>query len=127
MALHTLKKYPTDNEREGPWVITRDDGRIRLWYYLRKLQALKSEVIVWPDVWGSDVWVITVDGTHSWIEKPTHPDKTGLNTARTTLTHTIRPASTTNWTYRFLIPIFYGWIVLTKPEKVIPAYSVIEV
>jgi hypothetical protein len=47
---------------------------MRVWHYLRKLQALKSEEIVWPDDWGSDIWIITVDGTHCWIEEPTHPD-----------------------------------------------------
>ena len=74
MALHTLKRYPTDNEREGPWDINRDEGRGSVWYYLRKLQALKKEKIVWPQDWGNDIWIITVDGTHCWIEEPMHPD-----------------------------------------------------
>jgi hypothetical protein len=74
MALHTLKRYPTDNEREGPWDINRDVGRTLVWYFLRKIQALKAEVIVWPEDWGPDVWIITVDGTHCWIEEPIHPD-----------------------------------------------------
>jgi hypothetical protein len=74
MALHTLKRYPTDKEREGPWDINSDKGAALVWYYLRKLQALKAEVIVWPDDFGDDVWIITVDGTHCWIEEPIHPD-----------------------------------------------------
>lgn len=74
MALNTLKRYPTDTEREGPWNINRDKGRALVWYFLRKLQALKAEVIVWPEDWGSDIWIITVDGTHCWIEEPQHPD-----------------------------------------------------
>lgn len=74
MALHTLKRYPTDNERVGPWNINRDIGRELVWYFLRKLQALKAQVIVWPEDWGDDIWIITVDGTHCWIQEPTHPD-----------------------------------------------------
>ncbi|MEL7338863.1 MAG: transposase family protein [Bacteroidota bacterium] len=74
MALHTLKKYPTDNERVGPWDINRDAGRDAVWYYLERIQALKAEVIVWPDNWGEDLWIVTVDGTHCWITEPTHPD-----------------------------------------------------
>jgi hypothetical protein len=74
MALHSLKRYPTDTEREGPWNINRDKGRNLVWYFLRKLQALKADVIVWPEDWGDDIWIVTVDGTHCWIEEPTHPD-----------------------------------------------------
>ena len=74
MALHSLKRYPTDREREGPWDINSDRGAKLVWYYLEKLQALKAEVIVWPEDWGDDVWIITVDGTHCWIEEPIHPD-----------------------------------------------------
>lgn len=68
------QRYPTDNQRVGPWNISRDKGRDLVWYYLRKLQALKADVIVWPEDWGDDIWIITVDGTHCWIEEPSHPD-----------------------------------------------------
>jgi hypothetical protein len=77
MALHHLQKYPTDKERVGPWNINRDEGRELVWYYLEKIQALKGEVIVWPDddEWGNhDVWIVTVDGIHCWIKEPQHPD-----------------------------------------------------
>jgi hypothetical protein len=76
MALHHLQKYPTDKERVGPWNINRDEGRELVWYYLEKIQALKGEVIVWPDdeEWSNDIWIVTVDGTHCWIEEPQHPD-----------------------------------------------------
>lgn len=74
MALHTLKKYPTDNKRVGPWDMNWDDARTAVWYFLCKLQALKEAVIVWPQDWGNDTWIITVDGTHCWIKEPTHPD-----------------------------------------------------
>lgn len=69
-----MKKYPTDDERVGPWDVGRDEARDDVWYYLRKIQSLKAEVIVWPANWGNDVWIITVDGTHCWVKEPTHPD-----------------------------------------------------
>ena len=74
MALHTLKKYPTDKEREGPWDLPIAVARERVWYILEKIQALKHEKIVWPDDWEDDIWIITVDGTHCWINEPQHPD-----------------------------------------------------
>lgn len=74
MALHTLKRYPTDNERMGPWNMNRDEARDAVWYYIERIQALKAEVIVWPEDWGDDVWIVTVDGTHCWVKEPTHPE-----------------------------------------------------
>ena len=74
MALHTLKCYPTDNERVGPWNLPTEEARQLVWFYLKKIRALKAEVIVWPDDWGDDTWIVTVDGTHCWIKEPTHPD-----------------------------------------------------
>jgi len=74
MALHTLKKYPTDKEREGPWDLPIAVARDRVWYFLKKLRELKHQKIVWPDDFGDDIWIITVDGTHCWINEPQHPD-----------------------------------------------------
>lgn len=58
----------------GPWNVNIDEGRKEVCYFLTCLQALKEEVIVWPEDWGDDIWIITVDGTHCWINEPTHPD-----------------------------------------------------
>ncbi|MEL7342975.1 MAG: transposase family protein [Bacteroidota bacterium] len=74
MALHHLKKYPTEEERSGPWDISEKWGRAKVWYWLSKIQALKHEKIVWPNDWGTDIWVISVDGTHCWINEPQHPE-----------------------------------------------------
>jgi hypothetical protein len=75
MALHHLKRYPTEMEREGPWDISKYKGREWVTFFLLRLQALKEEKITWPEDWGNDdLWVITVDGTHVWIEEPIHPD-----------------------------------------------------
>jgi hypothetical protein len=29
---------------------------------------------MWPDDWGEDIWIITVDGTHCWVKEPSHPE-----------------------------------------------------
>ena len=42
---------------------------------MENIQALKVEKIIWPDddFFGDDIWIISVDGTHFWIEEPQHP------------------------------------------------------
>jgi hypothetical protein len=75
MALHHLKRYPTEDEREAVWDVSAKTGRQWVRFFLSRLQALKIAKVVWPEDWGNDdVWVITVDGTHVWIEEPIHPD-----------------------------------------------------
>jgi hypothetical protein len=73
MALNHLKCYPKEIDREGPWSISHKVGREWVWFYLEKIQALKAEKITWPaDNFGNDIWAISVDGTHCWIEEPKH-------------------------------------------------------
>jgi DDE superfamily endonuclease len=74
MALHHLKKYPTEDDRESEWDVSPKTSREWIWFYLEKIQALKKQKIVWPDDWGASIWVLTVDGTHCWINEPKHPD-----------------------------------------------------
>jgi len=73
MAMHHLKRYPTELEREPIFDIDLMEGRDWVWYFLEKVQALKAEKICWPDDFGGDIWVITVDGTHCWVSEPGHP------------------------------------------------------
>ena len=75
MALHHLKRYPTELEREPIFDVSRKWGRDLCWYYIEKIRALKHEKIVWPeDNFGNDIWVLTVDGIHFWIQEPQHPE-----------------------------------------------------
>jgi len=75
MAMHHLKRYPTELEREPIFDIDCMQGRDWVWYYLEKIQALLPEKIYWPeDDFDGDIWVITVDGTHCWISEPGHPE-----------------------------------------------------
>ena len=42
--------------------------------YVNKIQQLKAAKVFWPeDNFGDDLWEITVDGVHFWIEEPQHP------------------------------------------------------
>ena len=73
MAMHALKKYPTENEREPIFDISPEPGRNWCWFYLKKIQALKVQNIVWVDYADGDVWILSVDGQDCWIEEPQHP------------------------------------------------------
>lgn len=74
MALHSLKRYPTELEREAIFDINEKTGRERVWFWVEKVRALKAEKIRWPeDNFGDNVWAVTVDGVHFWIEEPQHP------------------------------------------------------
>ena len=74
IALHHLKRYPTEFEREAKFDVNIAWSRDWVWFFIEKIQALKDEKIVWPDNnFGTDVWAISVDGTHCWIEEPQHP------------------------------------------------------
>jgi hypothetical protein len=74
ISLHHLKRYPTKYEREAKFDVSLMWGRDWCWFFVEKIQALKAEKIVWPeDNFGDDIYVITVDGTHCWIQEPQHP------------------------------------------------------
>ena len=74
MALNHLCKYPMEDEQEGPWDLSPKQARQWVWYFVKKIQALKEERIVWPEDWGNDIWIIMVDGMHCWIKEPNHPE-----------------------------------------------------
>lgn len=70
MSMHALRNYPTESQREKEWNISPKTGRQWVWFYLEKIQALKAQKITWPvDNYGTDVWILTVDGIHSWYHE----------------------------------------------------------
>jgi hypothetical protein len=71
MALHHLKRYPVEIEREAIFDISLVYGRDCVWYFIKKVQALKRLKITWPDDC-DDIWVLTVDGTQRWSREPQH-------------------------------------------------------
>jgi hypothetical protein len=73
MAMHHLKRYPTELEHEPLFDVDCRKGRDWVWFYIEKLQQLKGVKIIWPaDNCESDIWILTVDRTHCWIPEPTH-------------------------------------------------------
>lgn len=76
IAMHTLKRYPTEEERQAIFDISPHHGRDVVWFYLEKIQNLKAAKIKWPsdEECKGNVWIMSVDGTHCWIEEPIHPE-----------------------------------------------------
>jgi hypothetical protein len=72
MALHFLRRYPTEDEREAIFDVSKPYGAKRQWEYVEKIQALKEEKIVWDDTFyvEEEDWIVSVDGTHCWIQEP---------------------------------------------------------
>jgi hypothetical protein len=74
-ALYFLRLYPTEVQAENKWHISANTLRDKTWYFVRKIGALKGEKIVWPeDNFGTDIWAVSVDGTHFRSEEPGHGD-----------------------------------------------------
>ena len=71
MALHHLKKYPTEVEREALFDVSAMWGREKIWFFVEKIQALKAQKIVWPEEWDNE-WAVTVDGQHCWVHEQLH-------------------------------------------------------
>ncbi|CAB9525015.1 hypothetical protein SEMRO_1617_G286340.1 [Seminavis robusta] len=70
-ALHFLKAYPTEKQRQNKWHVCdrllRDSG----WFFVERIAALKELKIVWLNT-GNDIWCGSVDGTHIKSWEPTH-------------------------------------------------------
>jgi hypothetical protein len=74
MAMHFLKMYPKEMQKESIWSLDRQTCRDWIWFYVEKIRALKAEKIKWPDDnFKDDIWAITVDGIHTKTNKPMHP------------------------------------------------------
>lgn len=77
MTLYFLKVYPTEKRREATFDLSPKTMRDWVWYYLRKIQALKKEKVAWPsDFPADDIWIISVDCTDCPIEEPKDPELT---------------------------------------------------
>jgi len=71
-SLNFLYQYKRVSEREAQF--DTPPKTLRKWsrYYLLKIQALKEVKIVFPEDFGDDVWIMTVDGTHSLFHEIAH-------------------------------------------------------
>jgi hypothetical protein len=73
LALYFLKNYPKESQIEAIFDWSPKWARGRYWFWATRIQALKSEKIVFPEFHAGEEWVMTVDGTHCWIQEPGHP------------------------------------------------------
>jgi hypothetical protein len=48
VAMHPLKRYPTELEREPIFDIDCTKGRDWVWFFVEKIQQLKTQKIFWP-------------------------------------------------------------------------------
>lgn len=73
LTLYFLKNYPKEYQIEAQFDWSPKWARDHYWFWAKKIQAMKSEKIIFPDFDEGEEWVMTVDGTHCWIEEPEHP------------------------------------------------------
>ena len=74
MALYYLRKYPTESDLEAKFDYSKYWAREMCWSMITKIMNLKEAKIVWPDdLAAADIWVMSVDGTHSWTVEYSHP------------------------------------------------------
>ena len=69
-SLHFLYRYPTETEWESQWKKCANTIRDACWLYIFKIKSLKVDKIVWPIFHATDIWVMTVDGTHLTTLEP---------------------------------------------------------
>ena len=74
MGCHYLRKYPTEADLEPKFDYSKYWARELCWGMIKRIRAMRAEKIVWPDdLAANDIWVISVDGTHSWTVEYSHP------------------------------------------------------
>ena len=74
IAIHYLWDYPTESSMEARFGFSKYWSRVTAWGMIRKIRALKHAKIRWEeDLCRGDIWVLTVDGIHCWIQEPKHP------------------------------------------------------
>jgi hypothetical protein len=73
-AVHFLYRYPTETENESMWKKCGNTIRSACWFHIEKIRNLKAAKIVWPHFPSTDIFVMSVDGTHLLTLEPGHPD-----------------------------------------------------
>jgi len=81
ISLNFLKKYRTEKDQDEHWQISDRKTRDNNWHYVKKIAALRSWKIKWPDDnFGNDIWVMSVDGVHiKSYEKRSNEKKLNLD------------------------------------------------
>lgn len=71
MSVYFLRKYPTYADMEDAFGYCPNTVQKWVWFYLKKLAALKRDKIIWPEAWDDPNspnlphFLISVDGTHT--------------------------------------------------------------
>jgi hypothetical protein len=75
MAHYFLKVYPRERAMPPLFHLCRNTIRTWVWYYVRKMQALKDAKIQIPEEWKNarETMLYTVDGVHFWTREAPHP------------------------------------------------------
>ena len=68
-ALHFLYGYETEGKREPKFDLSHKTLRQHAWYYVQKISALKHEKIIFPDDFGENIWVLSLDCIDCPIEE----------------------------------------------------------
>lgn len=75
-ALYFLRCYPKESRLASILNLSIRWGRDPLWSIVRRIQALKTVKITWPEDFGTDRWAGTVDGTDMALLELKHPEYT---------------------------------------------------
>lgn len=72
--------YQSEEVRSGPFKVSKKTVCKWGWFYMKKIQALKKQTIVWPEYWNdghpllhdndTPVFLISVDGVHCTTNEP---------------------------------------------------------
>ena len=76
VAMFFLKTYSCEHIMAGLYKHSEQAVRGYCRYYCAKVQALKDQVIVWPEEWADqekEIFVFTVDGVHCRVKERSHP------------------------------------------------------
>jgi len=70
LALHWMKTYTVTENMAGYFNLSEKTVRVKVWMYVCKIQALKSQKIVWPNFEEFDeIFILSVDGVHCEINE----------------------------------------------------------
>ena len=72
ISLYFVRNYPTRPELEQRFDYSKGWISGKCWDWVRQLEALREEKIV-INYEDENTWVMTVDGTHVWIQNPDDP------------------------------------------------------
>ena len=68
-----VKKYPLEDEFEIYFHLTARYAPGQISNVTEKNQYLKYLKVTWPDDFAfADIWIMSINGTHIWIEEPSH-------------------------------------------------------